>query len=479
VARGALSVRPGITGLWQVRRTRRAGSDFQEWIKYDIEYVENRTWWLDMKIIWKTFETIIRKGTDSNGIAQKSLTTEPRTVRRLMVLLAVRAGAGGDLRGVVLAQREQEDGETGDARQDGMAAYKAGDYRAPWIRSRFYVARATRRTRERSTLTRSPAPASKNPTPQHSSRASPRCHALVSSTPKPRRQTQPARALLAVAYNNEADRPGRQGADEHPDDRPALKAKCAALARLRRTEEALARLAEDQRRRARRTSDQQFLTYKLMALLKRTPADMLAARAEAAEGPPRRPAFMMLLGMAYGTPATSHRAAVAATARRPARDRRRVRRSHGRRARFAAHVQGGPGPARPLRRAPTRPEGHARPGAAAVAERQVPGRHRAAQDLDPRRRRPIRAARVPRHALFETGKREESKQIIDALGKRKGDSESLAWSTALSTRYAAGMDRQGGGGAVSVRAVAYAGQCGDPQFRRRRVTSAWARRKSR
>jgi lipopolysaccharide/colanic/teichoic acid biosynthesis glycosyltransferase len=58
-----LSVRPGITGLWQVRRTRRAGSDFQEWIKYDIEYVETRTWWRDMVIIWKTFETIIRKGT--------------------------------------------------------------------------------------------------------------------------------------------------------------------------------------------------------------------------------------------------------------------------------------------------------------------------------------------------------------------------------------------------------------------------------
>ncbi len=58
-----LSVRPGVTGLWQVRRTRRAGSDFQEWIKYDIEYVENRTWWLDMVIIWKTIMTILRKGT--------------------------------------------------------------------------------------------------------------------------------------------------------------------------------------------------------------------------------------------------------------------------------------------------------------------------------------------------------------------------------------------------------------------------------
>lgn len=58
-----LSVRPGVTGLWQVRRTRRAGSDFQEWIRYDIEYVETRTWWLDMKIIYKTVLTMVRKGT--------------------------------------------------------------------------------------------------------------------------------------------------------------------------------------------------------------------------------------------------------------------------------------------------------------------------------------------------------------------------------------------------------------------------------
>jgi lipopolysaccharide/colanic/teichoic acid biosynthesis glycosyltransferase len=58
-----LSVRPGITGLWQVRRTRRAGSDFQEWIKYDIEYVETRSWWLDVKIMCKTVATMVRKGT--------------------------------------------------------------------------------------------------------------------------------------------------------------------------------------------------------------------------------------------------------------------------------------------------------------------------------------------------------------------------------------------------------------------------------
>lgn len=55
-----LSVRPGVTGLWQVKRTRAAGSDFQEWIRYDIEYVENMSLWLDLRIIWRTVAMILR-----------------------------------------------------------------------------------------------------------------------------------------------------------------------------------------------------------------------------------------------------------------------------------------------------------------------------------------------------------------------------------------------------------------------------------
>jgi lipopolysaccharide/colanic/teichoic acid biosynthesis glycosyltransferase len=49
-----LSVRPGITGLWQVRRTREEGKDFQEWIKYDLSYVERSSWRLDLWIMWQT-----------------------------------------------------------------------------------------------------------------------------------------------------------------------------------------------------------------------------------------------------------------------------------------------------------------------------------------------------------------------------------------------------------------------------------------
>ncbi len=54
-----LSVRPGITGLWQVMRSREAGLDFQEWIRYDIEYVESLSWQLDLWIIWRTFANLL------------------------------------------------------------------------------------------------------------------------------------------------------------------------------------------------------------------------------------------------------------------------------------------------------------------------------------------------------------------------------------------------------------------------------------
>ena len=57
-----LSVRPGITGLWQIRRTRAPGEDFQEWIKYDMEYVRHATFWFDLKLCFKTAWVLLLKG---------------------------------------------------------------------------------------------------------------------------------------------------------------------------------------------------------------------------------------------------------------------------------------------------------------------------------------------------------------------------------------------------------------------------------
>src|SRR5581483_4875074 len=45
-----LSIRPGITCLWQVRG-RNAINDFNEWVKMDLEYIDNWSLWLDMKIL--------------------------------------------------------------------------------------------------------------------------------------------------------------------------------------------------------------------------------------------------------------------------------------------------------------------------------------------------------------------------------------------------------------------------------------------
>ena len=49
-----LSVRPGITGLWQVMRSAERTNDFHEWIHYDVQYVRRLSPLLDLKITAKT-----------------------------------------------------------------------------------------------------------------------------------------------------------------------------------------------------------------------------------------------------------------------------------------------------------------------------------------------------------------------------------------------------------------------------------------
>lgn len=56
-----LSVRPGVTGLWQVNRTREPMLDFQEWIHYDTEYIRRLSLSLDVEICWRTFSQMVGK----------------------------------------------------------------------------------------------------------------------------------------------------------------------------------------------------------------------------------------------------------------------------------------------------------------------------------------------------------------------------------------------------------------------------------
>jgi len=57
--RGRLKVRPGITGLAQV-----SGNNELDWdqrIEVDLEYVEHASFLLDLRILWRTLRTVLRK----------------------------------------------------------------------------------------------------------------------------------------------------------------------------------------------------------------------------------------------------------------------------------------------------------------------------------------------------------------------------------------------------------------------------------
>ena len=51
-----LFVKPGCTGLWQV--TARNSVGFQEMVNIDLRYIQRRSIWLDLKIMFKTIKII-------------------------------------------------------------------------------------------------------------------------------------------------------------------------------------------------------------------------------------------------------------------------------------------------------------------------------------------------------------------------------------------------------------------------------------
>jgi exopolysaccharide biosynthesis polyprenyl glycosylphosphotransferase len=56
--RRRLSVKPGLTCLWQVSG-RNQITDFRDWVRLDLEYIDNWSLWLDCKILWWTVPTVL------------------------------------------------------------------------------------------------------------------------------------------------------------------------------------------------------------------------------------------------------------------------------------------------------------------------------------------------------------------------------------------------------------------------------------
>jgi exopolysaccharide biosynthesis polyprenyl glycosylphosphotransferase len=55
--RRRLSMKPGITGLWQVDARR--DPDFDRWVETDLQYIDNWSFWLDLKIIARTVPAVL------------------------------------------------------------------------------------------------------------------------------------------------------------------------------------------------------------------------------------------------------------------------------------------------------------------------------------------------------------------------------------------------------------------------------------
>lgn len=55
-----LSMRPGITGMWQVSG-RSDIQDFEEIVKLDCQYIDNWSVWLDIKILFKTIGVVLKR----------------------------------------------------------------------------------------------------------------------------------------------------------------------------------------------------------------------------------------------------------------------------------------------------------------------------------------------------------------------------------------------------------------------------------
>jgi exopolysaccharide biosynthesis polyprenyl glycosylphosphotransferase len=58
--RRRLSMKPGITGLWQVEA--RHEPDFDRWVEHDLVYIDGWSIWLDLKILLKTLPALLAHG---------------------------------------------------------------------------------------------------------------------------------------------------------------------------------------------------------------------------------------------------------------------------------------------------------------------------------------------------------------------------------------------------------------------------------
>ena len=56
--RRRLSMKPGITGLWQIGARRE--TNFDRWVEKDLEYIDHWSFWLDVRVLLLTIPALLK-----------------------------------------------------------------------------------------------------------------------------------------------------------------------------------------------------------------------------------------------------------------------------------------------------------------------------------------------------------------------------------------------------------------------------------
>jgi tetratricopeptide (TPR) repeat protein len=364
------------------------------------------------------------------------MSLRPKTVRRLFILLAAVLVVVGTAAAFYWRNEHAREVKLMAARDAGMAAFKSADYRTALDQLKIYVARDQGK-KDVDALYAYGVSRSRieEPSGKHILEGITVFKTILQLDPGNLECKHRLLDLYARAgYTSDAIDLADKVLTLQPDDAAALRAKCVALEHSRKFEAALD-TSEQLNNLDPTDLDQQFTTYRLMMLLKRSPQDLLARAKRMQAAYPNDPRFAMLVAMTYAN---------------------------------AADVQSG---REWLRKAATQPS----PDAAYVRhmvrifdslklynEAQELLERAAANNVDPQVARLLlqrlwqkgqNASVIDRSqsldlnsgdanllayralALYESGRSDDAKAIVDALGKRKEDTEAMAWSTALGARF--------------------------------------------
>jgi tetratricopeptide (TPR) repeat protein len=367
------------------------------------------------------------------------MSVRSRSIRRLMILLGVFLVLAGIAAGLYFRNEHLKSARLEAARQAGMTAFKAGDYRTALDALKNYVAK---RRGDNEALFAYGVSRSKieEPDGHNIAEGINVFTALLQQDPDNKLAKYDLLDLyLQASYNKEALDLADRLLSSNPADIRALKAKCTALDRQHNEKEALV-VSQKLNELNPLDFDQQLQTYRIMLALKSPPQQMIERAQKQRRAHPDDPRFILLGALVHGWSGdiSQARALLHEATTRPAPDAAYVRSIVG----VLDSQKMYPDAQKVLNQAAS--ENKQDPqilrilvqrlwqsGQAQKALDRLKGIDRVTGDTD--------LLAFAAMSLFDLHKPADAKAILATLAKRSSDTGAIAWSIALSTWFD-GMD---------------------------------------